>query len=119
MLAEGLDPQRELASGSGASPVSRRLTFAAVCNSYFQHQLRGAQAARSRREIEHELLPLWNARRISDISKGDVIQVIDALRARAAGRRAAPMLESSSITSAASFNTRRYGSILKSCRSIV
>ena len=83
LLAQGLDPQRELAQRKRRTEGEQAATFSAVCNSYFQHQLRGRQAARSRKEIERELLPLWGERRISDISKGDVIQIIDALRARA------------------------------------
>jgi integrase len=82
LLAQGIDPQRELAERKRRAEGEQAATFAAVCSSYFQH-LRGRSAERSRREIERELLPLWGARLITDISKADIIAVVDDLRARA------------------------------------
>ena len=81
LLAQGLDPQRELAERKRRATGEQALTFGAVVSSYFQH-LRGRQAARSRQEIEKELLPLWRERPIANISRGDIIRLIDGMRER-------------------------------------
>jgi integrase len=85
LLRQGLDPRREreeqrrrVAASAHADPI-----FATVCAAYFEHRLRGRQAERSALEIRRELLSVWGGRRISDISKGDIIALSDALRARA------------------------------------
>jgi integrase len=81
LLAQGRDPQLELSERRRQAGAEQAATFAAVCESYFRH-LQGRQAARSRKEIAKELLPLWADRPMADITKGDIIRLIDAMRQR-------------------------------------
>jgi integrase len=94
-LERGIDPKVEAAEQKRRVADDQALTFAVVADTYIKQRLRGQrQGARSEREIRKELIPVWGARKITAITRGDVIRLIDAVRARAeraaeaAGRRA-------------------------------
>lgn len=84
LLAEGRDPQLELDERKRRVVAEQALTFAVVANDYIVQRLRGRrQGARSAREIRTELVSRWGQRPITAITKGDVIQLVDDLKARA------------------------------------
>jgi integrase len=94
-LDQGIDPAHEIAEQKRKVADEQALTFAVVADLYIKQRLRGQrQGERSAKEIRKELLPAWGARRISAITRGDVIRLIDAIRGRAerapqaAGRQA-------------------------------
>jgi integrase len=86
LLREGRDPQLELAERQHRAAQEQAATFGRVVEAYFEHRLRGRRAARSRREIEEELLPAWRDRPVASIGRGDVIQLLDCIKARAERR---------------------------------
>jgi Arm domain-containing DNA-binding protein len=95
LLQNGIDPKIEQAEQKRKAADEQASTFAVVAERYIEQRLRGRrQGERSAREIRKELVPAWGARKISSISRGDVIKLIDAIKARAeakaeaAGRRA-------------------------------
>jgi hypothetical protein len=102
LLAQGLDPQRELAERKRRVAGEQALTFAAVCASYFQHQLRGRQAARSRKEIERELLPYGASAASATSARATLsrssMHCAPALDATSVSARAAAIAASSSTT---------------------
>jgi integrase len=83
-LERGIDPKVEAAEQKRRVVADQALTFAVVADTYIKQRLRGQrQGARSEREIRKELIPTWGARKITAITRGDVIRLIDAIRARA------------------------------------
>ena len=94
-LDQGIDPKVEVAEQKRKVADEQALTFAVVADLYIKQRLRGQrQGERSAKEIRKEMVPAWGARRISAITRGDVIRLIDAIRGRAeraaqaAGRQA-------------------------------
>lgn len=93
-LDRGIDPKIEQAEQK-RKLADDQLTFAVVAERYIEQRLRGRrQGERSAREIRKELIAAWGARRVTAITRGDVIKLIDAIKARAevkaqaTGRRA-------------------------------
>ena len=97
LLAQGLDPQRELAERKRRATGEQALTFGAVVSSYFQH-LRGRQAARSRQEIEKNCYRCGVSGQLP-ISAAATLSASLMECGSAAGRRAAPMLATPLVTS--------------------
>jgi integrase len=92
LLAQGRDPQQEQALLRRAAQCEAALTFAVVADAYIADRLRGKrQGERSAKEIRAELVSRWGGRPLATITRGDVIQLVDDLKARAqrnAGERA-------------------------------
>jgi integrase len=83
-VAEGLDPsvlKRERREGGKAD------SFRAVAEKYLERYAKRHKRERSWREderlIRRELLPRWGARRIGEVSKADVLKLLDATADRA------------------------------------
>jgi integrase len=94
-LDSGIDPADEIAEQKRRTADEQALTFTVVADEYIAKRLHGRrQGERSAREIAKELIPVWGERRINAITRGDVIRLIDDIKARidrnaqAAGRRA-------------------------------
>ena len=84
MLAQGLDPQLELAEQRRQASAEQARTFGSVADCYIADRLRGQrQGVRSAREIRSELSTRWGSRPLTAITRGDVIQLVDDLRERA------------------------------------
>jgi integrase len=84
LLAQGVDPQLELRERKRQAGAEQGLTFAAVAEAYINDRMRGKrQGARGAKEIRSELVARWAERTLGSISRGDIIQVVDELRARA------------------------------------
>lgn len=92
LLAQGRDPQLELAKQRRSTAAEAALTFGAVAAAYIHARLRGRrQGARGAKEINAELVAHWGERPITAISRADVIRLVEAVRARGqrtAGNRA-------------------------------
>jgi integrase len=84
LLAQGFDPRIELEEQKRKAAAAHGLTFDTVANAYIADRLRGKrQGERSAREIRSILVARWSARPIGAITRGDVISLIDDLKARA------------------------------------
>lgn len=84
LLAAGRDPQLELDERKRRVVAEQGLRFDAVADLYIADRLRDRrQGARSAREIRTELVARWGSRPLTAITKGDVIQLVDDLKARA------------------------------------
>jgi integrase len=84
LLAQGRDPQLELAEQRRQASAEQALTFAHVADAYIADRLRGQrQGARSAREIRSELSARWGTRPIASIGRADIVQLVDDLRERA------------------------------------
>jgi integrase len=92
LLAEGRDPQLELAEQRRSTAAEAALTFATVADAYIHDRLRNRrQGARGAREIRAELVTKWGSRSLTSITRSDVIRLVEAVRARGqqtAGARA-------------------------------
>jgi integrase len=87
LLAQGRDPQLELAEQRRSTVAEAALTFGVVADAYIHARLRNTrQGARGAKEIRSELAQ-WNNRPITAISRADVIRLVEAVRAR--GQRTA------------------------------
>jgi integrase len=86
-LGRGIDPAHEIAEQKRRVVDDQALTFSVVAELYIKQRLAGQrQGERSAREIRKELIPAWGARKITAITRGDVIRLIDAIRGRAEAR---------------------------------
>jgi integrase len=88
LLAANRDPQLELAEQRRQTGQRQALTFEHVADLYIADRLRGRrQGARGAKEIRAELVACWGERPLSAINRGDVIRLVEAVRAR--GQRTA------------------------------
>src|SRR5262249_37774399 len=76
---EGKDPRVEQERRRQAELRRQANTFASVCEDYFADMKRRGlrRATEVERDIRREFLPLWGKRPITDISRYDVLAVID------------------------------------------
>jgi integrase len=83
MLATGRDPQLELRERQRQAGAERALSFARVAEAYINDRCcNRRQGARAAKEIRGELISRWGDRPITLITRGDIIEVVDAVRAR-------------------------------------
>jgi integrase len=83
-LRKGIDPAVERERQDAAERRKREDLFAAVCDRFFAHIAPLRRAHEVERDIRRELIPRWGNRPISDISKRDVLAVIDETISRGA-----------------------------------
>lgn len=80
MCENGLDPKVEVAEQKRQAADDQALTFAAVAELYIERRLRGQrQGPRTAHEIRKELIPAWGERKITAITRGDVIRLVEAI----------------------------------------
>jgi integrase len=85
MKEQGLHPGEERKRSLEAERSRRQVTFAVVAEEFIARHLRGKRKEdRSTREIRTELIPHWGERPITDIDRGDVVRLIEAIAARPA-----------------------------------
>ncbi len=81
-IIDGIDPLNERRAERGID------TFAHLANSYLERHAKKQKAAKSIREderiIQRELLPQWGSRRVTDIHRRDVIELLDSIVDRSA-----------------------------------
>jgi hypothetical protein len=82
-LDRGIDPAHEIAEQKRRVAGEQALTFAVVAEEYIARRQSGKrQGDRSAREIRKELVAAWGERRINAITRGDVVRLIDGIKAR-------------------------------------
>jgi hypothetical protein len=85
-VSKGEDPAALKKAARAAMPTDRDLIKNVVADFLDRHM----KGSKSRPEVErmfkHDVLPAWGERRIQDISKRDVIELLDGLTDRALGR---------------------------------
>jgi hypothetical protein len=92
-VQRGIDPSQEAIRERQASARQRESakasTFGAVTEEYIKrHLTKQRRAAVSEREIRKELLSRWEIRPIHEITRQDVIAMVDDIRDRGADRQA-------------------------------
>jgi integrase len=89
LIKQGIDPKQAEAERRAAEQRRRANTFGAVAEDFFAEHLKGQRRAKvSEREIRKDLVARWADRPITSIGKGDVLAVVQAIKARGAQRQA-------------------------------
>jgi len=84
----GRDPREVERAATTAAMLSAANTFACVADEFIARHLQGKRKARVvEREIRTELIPVLGARQISEITRRDIVQLVEAIADR--GRTAA------------------------------
>jgi integrase len=83
-IARGIDPreaeERERQDAATKAALAAGNTFAAVVADYVKRALRGKRKAEVvEREIRNELIPHWGAKPIADITRRDVVALIEKI----------------------------------------
>src|SRR5262249_31922774 len=80
LLQKGIDPKIEVERRKLAEARRQENSFGSVAEAYFAHIKRQGhrQGGEIEREIRCEFLPRWAARPITDVTRHDLLQVIDA-----------------------------------------
>jgi integrase len=83
-LAErGIDPEVAKKQRETEEARSRAVTFAAVAEDFIAEDLAGKRrGAADAREIRREVVPIWGKRPIAEIQRDDVVELVEAIRAR-------------------------------------
>jgi len=80
LIAAGVDPRDDEERLARVAQIAAGNTFTAVAEAYMARRLRGQRkAARTEREIRKELIAVWGPRPITDITRRDVTNLIDAI----------------------------------------
>jgi integrase len=83
-LAErGIDPEQARKQRETEEARSRAVTFAAVAEDFIAEDLAGKRrGVADAREIRREVVPVWGKRPIAEIARDDVLELIQAIKAR-------------------------------------
>src|SRR3954447_3993329 len=84
-LERGIDPREEEARQRAADDQQRALTFEVVAEEFIRrHALRKRKGERTAREIRKELIPFWGSRPIAEVTRRDVVRLVEAVADRPA-----------------------------------
>lgn len=85
LLARGIDPREIERQRQEAENDRRAFTFGAVMEEYLTRHVQGQRKARDvEREIRHELLPRWRNKPVTEITRRDVVRMVDEIKDRGA-----------------------------------
>jgi integrase len=85
LIQRGVDPRQEQARRRDAESERRANTFGVVIEEFVAKHLRGKRkAVDAEREIRRELIPRWAGKPVSDITRRDVVKLVDEIVARGA-----------------------------------
>ena len=85
MIGRGVDPADTERRTAEAETAKRNTTFGAIMEEFIKRHLKGKRkAADAEREIRRELIPAWRNKPIAEISRKDVVSVIEAITDRPA-----------------------------------
>src|SRR4029079_17572067 len=86
LLHSGIAPRIEIERQRLSEGRRQENSFASVAEAYFTHIKRQGQrrAAETEREMRREFVARWGARRITDITRHDLLQIIEAALERGA-----------------------------------
>lgn len=83
MIKAGTDPAVAERRARDAARVAQGNTFGAVAQAYLDRATRGQRkAARIARDVRKELLPAWGDRPIGDITRRDVVELVEKIADR-------------------------------------
>ena len=89
LIAEGIDPAQKLKREREQARAKRDLSFGAVVETYIARHVREFRRAEaSEREIRRNLLPRWKNKIVTEITKHDVVDLIDEIVGRGTKREA-------------------------------
>ena len=85
LLKRGKDPKAELERAKRAELRKQKHTFAAVAEDYLRRHVKGQRTAKvAERDIRKELIARWAARPVTDITRDDVVALIEEIADRPA-----------------------------------
>jgi integrase len=85
LIRKGIDPRQEERRARQQADRQRDLTFGAVIEEFLRRHVKGQRKARDvEREIRTEILPHWHDRPIREITKADVVELVEAIADRPA-----------------------------------
>ena len=85
LIGKGTDPRVEKERLRREQRLADACTFGAVAEDYIKRHLRGKRRARrDEQEIRYNLLPAWGDRLVTDITRRDVVELIEAIADRPA-----------------------------------
>jgi integrase len=83
LVAKGIDPEQAKRQREATEAQERAITFEAVAedfiNEYLSHTRRGQKDAQ---EIRRELVSRWGRRPVTHITRDDVLELVEAIKAR-------------------------------------
>jgi integrase len=83
LVENGIDPQEHARKQAEEAARERAVTFGSVAEDYIAEDLAGKRrGAKDAREIRRELVPKWGKRPIAHITRDDVLELVDAIKAR-------------------------------------
>jgi integrase len=85
LIAKGIDPQTVVEQERAAHRERQANTFGAVAEDFIKRHLKEKRrAVRTEREIRTELIARWRDRPVTEITRNDVVRLIDAIVDRGA-----------------------------------
>lgn len=85
LLQSGKDPKAEKERAKLAELRKQRHTFAAVAEEFLKRHVAGQRTARgTEREVRKELIDRWGARPVTEITRDDVVRLVDEIADRPA-----------------------------------
>jgi integrase len=79
-LDQGIDPRKTEAQARASEQERRTNTFEAVAEEFIRrHALKKRTGERTAREIRTELIPHWGPRPITEITRQDVVRLVEAI----------------------------------------
>jgi integrase len=82
MIRKGVDPRQNASDQRSAEHKRRSNTFGAVAETYIKQRIsKQRRAVATEREIRKELIGRWAERPITEITKGDVIEMVEEIAA--------------------------------------
>ncbi|MGA7328430.1 MAG: site-specific integrase [Rhodomicrobium sp.] len=85
LIGRGIDPSAEQRRAVEAEDAKRGNTFATIIEEFIRRHVRGKRkAADVEREIRREMLPMWKDKSVAEITRRDVVRLIEAIADRPA-----------------------------------
>ncbi len=89
LIRKGVDPREREDKQRNIEEERRSNTFGAVAEDYFKRHLKGQRRADvSEREVRRELISRWGSRPVDEITKRDIVAMVDEIVDRGAKRQA-------------------------------
>ena len=85
LIRQGIDPREAEKRADEEASRKRDLTFGAVVEQYLFRHVKGQRRAPAvEREIRSEIIPVWKNKPVSEITRGDVVSLVEAIADRPA-----------------------------------
>lgn len=85
LIRQGIDPREEEEAEREEADRKRDTTFGTVIEDYLKRHVAGKRKARDvEREVRTELIPVWKDKPVTEITRGDVVSLIEEIADRPA-----------------------------------